>query len=176
MRKIILNLILSVLLISTVFIPVFAEDNTKSWKEKATEYQAKRAEHASVRLSLNENVSIIRQNKLENQLIWSENSNLRAQVKLALKDLRESDGVIDGALKIQLKSYGDSLKLKYQALNDTTGDIRELTIQIKDLIKAKDTDALNVIYAQIIDIQFVRNGLLSEINVLLSEIIALLKK
>jgi len=174
MKKIIINIVISCVVLSTMFIPVFAQDNAKSWKEQVAEYQAIRDEYASVRAGIQESVSIIRQNKLENQLIWSDNSNLRAQLKLALIELRESDVEVDEALKTQLKTLGESLKQKYQLLNETSGDIKELTVQIKDLIKAKDTDALNLIYAQIIDIQLNRNLLLTEINILLSEMISLL--
>lgn|GEM_PF-4939107 len=174
MKKIIINLVISCVVLSTMFIPVFAQDNAKSWKEQVAEYQARRDEYASVRAGIQENVSIMRQNKLENQLIWSDNSNLRAQLKLALKALRESDVEVDETLKTQLKTLGESLKQKYQLLNATSGDIKELTVQIKDLVKAKDTDALNLIYAQIIDIQLNRNSLLTEINILLSEMMSLL--
>ncbi len=174
MKKIILTSVISLVIISSLFLPVFAQDQTKSWKEQVELYQAKRAEMANIKSNVKEKVAIIRSNKLENQLIWSDNSNLRAQVKIALGELRESDVSIDDAIKAQLKSLGDTLKIKYQELNSTSGDVRELTIQINDLVKARNTDALNEIYGQIIDIQLFRNGILSEINDILTEIIAIL--
>jgi len=89
MKKIILTSVISLVIISSLFLPVFAQDQTKSWKEQVELYQAKRAEMANIKSNVKEKVAIIRSNKLENQLIWSDNSNLRAQVKIALGELRE---------------------------------------------------------------------------------------
>lgn len=174
MKKIIMNSVLSLIIISSLFLPVFAEDKPKSWKEQVELYQAKRIELANIKSNFQEKVTVIRSNKLDNQLIWSNNSSLRAQVKIALNELRETDAGIDDTLKTQLKSFGDTLKIKYQELKSTSGDIRELTIQINDLVKAGNTEALNEIYGQIIDIQLLRNGILSEINHILTEIIGIL--
>jgi len=174
MKKLIIMSVISIVLISSLFLPVFAEDKPKSWKEQVELYQAKRTELANVKSNAQEKIAIIRANKLDNQLIWSDNSSLRAQVKIALTELRKAESGIDDALKAELKSLGDNLKLKYQELNSTSGDIHALTVQIKDYVKARDTDALNEIYAQIIDIQLLRNGILSEINNILTEIIGIL--
>jgi len=174
MKKLITMSVISLVLISSLFLPVFAEDKPKSWKEQVELYQAKRTELANIKSNVQEKIAVIRANKLDNQLIWSDNSNLRAQVKIALTELRKAESGIGDALKAQLKSLGDNLKLKYQELNSTSGDIHALTVQIKDYVKARDIDALNEIYAQIIDIQLLRNGILSEINNILTEIIGIL--
>ncbi|HAO60985.1 MAG TPA: hypothetical protein DCQ90_03360 [Erysipelotrichaceae bacterium] len=170
------RILITVLVLFSTTVPIFASTatETQNWKEKVTEYQERRQELAALRSSVHDKVVTIRTNRLENKVIWAQNQELRAGIKLELNELRESGVVLDENLKIQLKGLTEQLKTKYASLKETSGDIRELTVGIKELIKARDTEALDDIYAQVIDIQLVRSELLSEINALLSEISSLI--
>ncbi|MHC1734975.1 MAG: hypothetical protein AB9921_04805 [Erysipelotrichaceae bacterium] len=171
-----IRILITVLVLFSTTLPIFASNttDTQNWREKVTEYQEKRQELAALRSTVHEKVVTIRTNRLENKVIWAQNQELRASIKLELIELKESGVVLDENLKTQLKELTEQLKTKYASLKETSGEIRELTVGIKDLIKARDTEALDDIYAQVIDIQLLRSELLSEINALLSEISSLI--
>lgn len=171
-----IRILITVLVLFSTTLPIFASNttDTQNWREKVAEYQERRQELAALRSTVHEKVVTIRTNRLENKVIWAQNQELRASIKLKLTELRESGVVLDENLKTQLKELTEQLKTKYASLKETSGEIRELTVGIKDLIKARDTEALDEIYAQVIDIQLLRSELLSEINALLSEISSLI--
>jgi hypothetical protein len=116
----------------------------------------------------------LRENRLENKLIWASNVELRTQIKLKLIEIKNSETVLEESLKTQLQSLSTDLKAKYAALKDTKGDIQALSTGIKALIEAKDWATLKTTYEAIIYIQLTRNGLLNEINDLLTQINSLL--
>lgn len=116
----------------------------------------------------------LRENRLENKLIWASNVELRTQIKLKLIEIKNSETVLEESLKTQLQSLSTDLKAKYAALKDTKGDIQALSSGIKALIEAKDWATLKTTYEAIIAIQLTRNGLLNEINDLLTQINSLL--
>lgn len=173
MKTKMMRVIISFLILLTLFLPVSAKSYTNKWSEKVELYQSKRTEIQNIRSNINEKITSIRENKLDNQLIWSENSNLRAQVKLKLIEIRESKIAISDETLNKIKDLNEDLKNNYQDLYQTNGDIHELTIQINDLVKSKDKEGLNSLYNQIIDIQLYRNELLSRINSILTEILDL---
>lgn len=171
-----IRILITVSVLFSTTLPIFASNttDTQNWREKVAEYQERRQELVALRSTVHEKVVTIRTNRLENKVIWAQNRELRASIKLELIELKESGVVLDESLKTQLKELTAQLKTKYASLKETSGEIRELTVGIKDLIKARDTEALDDIYAQVIDIQLLRSELLSEINALLSEISSLI--
>jgi len=112
----------------------------------------------------------LRENRLENKLIWSSNVELRTQIKLKLIDIKNNETILDESIKAQLTTLRTDLKAKYIALEDTKGDIQALTSGIKALIEAKDWASLKTTYEAIIVIQLNRNDLLQDINDLLTQI------
>jgi len=116
----------------------------------------------------------LRENRLENKLIWASNVELRTQIKLKLIDIKNNEIILDESIKTQLTTLTTDLKAKYTLLKDTKGDIQALSSGIKALIEAKDWATLKTTYESIIAIQLTRNGLLNEINDLLTQINSLL--
>jgi hypothetical protein len=116
----------------------------------------------------------LRENRLENKLIWASNVELRTQIKLKLIDIKNNEIILDESIKTQLTTLTTDLKAKYTALKDTQGDIQALSSGIKALIEAKDWTTLKTTYEAIIAIQLTRNGLLHEINILSTQINSLL--
>jgi hypothetical protein len=128
----------------------------------------------SVRADAHAKVVELRENRLENKLIWSSNVELRTQIKLKLIEIKNNETVLEESIKTQLQTIRTDLKAKYTALKDTKGDIQALSSGIKALIEAKDWATLKTTYEAIIAIQLTRNGLLNEINDLLTQINSLL--
>jgi len=126
------------------------------------------------RASAHEKAVEIRSNRLENKLIWAQNAELRTQIKLKLIDIKENEIVIEEDIKTQLAELTATLKTKYASLKETKGDVKALADGVKALIEAKDWDTLNDVYEDIVEIQLLRNTLLTEINELLTEVKALL--
>lgn len=112
----------------------------------------------------------LRENRLENKLIWAQNVQLRTQIKLKLMTIKENETVIEESIKTQLTTLSATLKTKFEALKDTKGDIKALTDGVKALIEAKDWTALKTTYESILAIQITRNTLLNDINDLLTQI------
>jgi hypothetical protein len=112
----------------------------------------------------------LRENRLENKLIWASNVELRTQIKLKLIDIKNNEIILDESIKTQLTTLTTVLKAKYTALKDTKGDIQALSSGIKALIETKDWATLKTTYEAIIAIQLTRNGLLHEINDLLTQV------
>ena len=88
--------------------------------------------------------------------------------------LFRSGQTLEDSVKIELKDLTEQLKEKTALLKATQGDIRELTVGIKEFIEKKQKDEILAIYNQVIEIQEYRNGILKEINALLKEIEQLL--
>jgi len=123
-----------------------------------------------LRASAHEKAVELRENRLENKLIWAENVELRTQIKLKLIAIKENETVLEDSVKTQLADLTAQLKTKYAALKETKGDIKALTDGVKALIEAKDWAALKTTYESILAIQLTRNGLLNEINDLLTQV------
>lgn len=127
-----------------------------------------------LRAQAHEKAVELRENRLENKLIWANNVELRTQIKLTLKDIKDNDIVLEDSVKTQLAELTATLKTKYALLKETKGDIRALTDGIKALIEAKDWASLKTTYESILAIQLTRNSLLSDINAVLNQIIDVL--
>lgn len=127
-----------------------------------------------LRAQAHEKAVELRENRLENKLIWAKNVELRTQIKLTLKDIKDNDIVLEDSIKTQLAALTATLKTKYALLKETKGDIRALTDGIKALIEAKDWASLKTTYESILAIQLTRNNLLSDINAILNQIIDVL--
>ncbi len=123
-----------------------------------------------LRAQAHEKAVEIRENRLENKLIWAENVELRTQIKLKLIDIKENETVLEESIKTQLTDLTAQLKTKYAELKETKGDIKTLADGVKALIEAKDWAALKTTYESIIAIQLVRFELLTDINDLLTQI------
>jgi len=127
-----------------------------------------------LRAQAHEKAVELRENRLENKLIWAKNVELRTQIRLTLKDIKDDGIVLEDSVKTQLADLTAILKTKYALLKETKGDIRALTDGIKALIEAKDWTSLKTTYESILAIQLTRNNLLSDINAVLSQIIDVL--
>lgn len=116
----------------------------------------------------------MRENRLDNQELRLENKRLRLAIREQLVEIKESGQTLEDSVKIELKALTEQLKEKAALLKTTQGDIRELTVGLKELIEKKETEEILTIYNQVIEIQEYRNGILKEINDLLKEIKELL--
>lgn len=123
-----------------------------------------------LRVQAREKATEVRENRLENKLIWAQNAELRTQIKLKLITIKEDEIVLDESVKTQLTELTAQLKTKYEAMSETKGDIKTLADGIKALIEAKDWVTLKTTYESIIAIQETRNDLLTDINGLLTQI------
>lgn len=123
-----------------------------------------------LRAQAREMATEVRENRLENKLIWAQNAELRTQIKLKLITIKEDEIVLDESVKTQLTELTAQLKTKYEAMSETKGDIKTLADGIKALIEAKDWVTLKTTYESIIAIQETRNDLLTDINGLLTQI------
>lgn len=123
-----------------------------------------------LRAAAREKVVELKENKLENKLIWASNVQLRTEIIVKLTQLKENDTVLEDSVKAQLKTLHTELKAIYTTLKDTKGDIQALSSGIKALIEAKDWVTLKSTYESIIAIQLNRNTLLQEINTKLTQI------
>lgn len=122
------------------------------------------------RLLVKEKALVVRANKVENQTLWIANVTLRTQIKLKLVEIKEDGTILEEGVLTEIKDLTATLKIKYTALKDTKGDIQALTEGIKALIEAKDWATLKTTYESILAIQENRNGLLTDINALLTQI------
>jgi uncharacterized protein YkvS len=116
----------------------------------------------------------MRENRLDNQELRLENKRLRLAIREQLVEIKESGQTLEESVKIELKALTEQIKEKAALLKATQGDIRELTVGLKELIEKKETEEILAIYNQVIEIQEYRNGILKEINDLLKEIKELL--
>jgi len=123
-----------------------------------------------LRAQAREAASEVRENRLENKLIWAQNVELRTQIKLKLIDIKENEVVLEESVKTQLTELKTQLQAKYTALSDTKGDIKALADGIKALIEAKDWTTLKTTYDSILAIQETRYALLTDINGLLTQV------
>ena len=123
-----------------------------------------------LRAAAREKVVELKENRLENKLIWASNVQLRTEIKVKLTQLKENEIVLEDSVKAQLKTLHTELKAIYTTLKDTKGDIQALSSGIKALIEAKDWATLKTTYETIIAIQHNRNTLLQEINTKLTQI------
>ena len=145
--------ILAVMLLLLAILPVSAQETQRPWRSAVME---------------------MRKNRLDNQELGNENKNLRLAIREQLVELKESGQILEDSVKIELKALTEQIKEKTALLKATQGDIRELTVGLKELIEKKETEEILIIYNQVIEIQEYRNGLLKEINDLLKEIKELL--
>lgn len=176
MKKIITTLLLALVLVLSLGITAFAQEIDASnpiLKEKAVIFQQKRQELREFKTTVKEKVSIIRDNTKNNKELWQNNAALRADIKATLQQIKNSGNKIDEAVKEQYKALRTALSEKLTELKATQGQIKDLTKGLKALIKAKDTAAIDSIYAEILDIQLNRDTKLAEINTILTEINAL---
>ena len=116
----------------------------------------------------------VRENKLENRLIWAENVQLRTEIRLRVMAIREQDLVLEDSVVEDVKALTETLKATYAELKATEGSIKAYSDEVKALIEARDWEGLENIYDQVVAIQLTRNALLEEINTLLTQIVALL--
>ncbi|MDP2847868.1 MAG: hypothetical protein Q8O35_06705 [Humidesulfovibrio sp.] len=144
---------LAVMLLLLAVLPVSALETQRPWRSAVME---------------------MRKNRLDNQELGTENKRLRLSIREQLIELKESGQTLEDSVKLELKALTEQLKEKAALLKATQGDIRELTIGLKELIEKKETEEIVAIYNQVIEIQEYRNGVLKEINVLLNKIKELL--
>lgn len=144
---------LAVMLLLLAVLPVSAQETQRPWRSAVME---------------------MRKNRLDNQELGNENKRLRLSIREQLIELKESGQTLEDSVKLELKALSEQLKEKAALLKATQGDIRELTVGLKELIEKKETEEILTIYNQVIEIQEYRNGILKEINVLLKEIKELL--
>lgn len=144
---------LAVMLLLLAVLPVSAQETQRPWRSAVME---------------------MRKNRLDNQELGNENKRLRLSIREQLIELKESGQTLEDSVKLELKALTEQLKEKAALLKATQGDIRELTVGLKELIEKKETEEILAIYNQVIEIQEYRNGILKEINVLLKEIKELL--
>lgn len=152
MKKLWTTMMIVMLLLLAV-LPVSAQETQRPWRSAVME---------------------MRKNRLVNQELGIENKRLRLSIREQLLELKESGQTLEDSVKNELKALTEQLKEKTTLLKATQGDIRELTIGLKELIEKKETEEIVAIYNQVIEIQDYRNGILEEINVLLKEIKELL--
>jgi uncharacterized protein YkvS len=144
---------LAVMLLLLAVLPVSALETQRPWRSAVME---------------------MRKNRLDNQELRLENKRLRLAIREQLVEIKESGQTLEDSVKIELKALTEQLKEKAVLLKATQGDIRELTVGLKELIEKKETEEILTIYHQVIEIQEYRNGILKEINDLLKEIKELL--
>jgi hypothetical protein len=144
---------LAVMLLLLAVLPVSALETQRPWRSAVME---------------------MRKNRLDNQELRLENKRLRLAIREQLVEIKESGQTLEDSVKIELKALTEQLKEKAALLKATQGDIRELTVGLKELIEKKETEEILAIYNQVIEIQEYRNGILKEINDLLKEIKELL--
>jgi hypothetical protein len=144
---------LAVMLLLLAVLPVSALETQRPWRSAVME---------------------MRKNRLDNQELRLENKRLRLAIREQLVEIKESGQTLEDSVKIELKALTEQLKEKTALLKATQGDIRELTVGLKELIEKKETEEILTIYNQVIEIQEYRNGILKEINDLLKEIKELL--
>lgn len=144
---------LAVMLLLLAVLPVSAQETQRPWRSAVME---------------------MRKNRLDNQELGIENKRLRLSIRERLVEIKESGQTLEDSVKIELKDLTEQIKEKTALLKATQGDIRELTVGLKELIEKKETEEILTIYNQVIEIQEYRNGILEEINDLLKEIKELL--
>lgn len=144
---------LAVMLLLLAVLPVSAQETQRPWRSAVME---------------------MRKNRLDNQELGNENKRLRLSIREQLIELKESGQTLEDSVKLELKALTEQLKEKAALLKATQGDIRELTVGLKELIEKKETEEILTIYNQVIEIQEYRNEILKEINGLLKEIKELL--
>jgi hypothetical protein len=144
---------LAVMLLLLAVLPVSALETQRPWRSAVME---------------------MRENRIDNQELRLENKRLRLAIREQLVEIKESGQTLEESVKIELKALTEQIKEKTALLKATQGDIRELTIGLKELIEKKETEEILTIYNQVIEIQEYRNGILKEINDLLKEIKELL--
>jgi hypothetical protein len=126
------------------------------------------------RAAAHEKALEVRENKLENRLIWAENVQLRTEIRLRVMAIREQEVVLEETLVSDIKALTETLKATYAELKATQGTIKAYSDEVKALIEARDWEGLETVYDQIVLIQVNRNALLEEINTLLTQLLALL--
>ena len=172
-------IILSALIITclSLYTTAFAKVNSvpqsqHRWRTTVLQFQERRQEIRNTRLSRQEQIIEIRKNKNDNIELWRDNKELRQDTKADIISIKNGEIIPDETLREKYTELAKELSVKYKALQDTKGQIATLLLELRNT-KKSDSDAINSIYFEIIEIQLDRNILLIEINGILSEIVAL---
>ena len=141
--------------------------------QKVQQFKTKQEEWQSCKKALSDKISELMSNKGLNQDLISENKQLRLQLSKALEELKESGTALSDETAATLKDYKEQIKAQSDEMKATKGKIKDLLQQNKELIKNKDYVQMDLVYAQIDQIQLTRNDQLQSINNILVEMIEL---
>ena len=141
--------------------------------QKVQQFKTKHEEWQSCKKALSDKISELMSNKGLNQVLVSENKQLRLQLSKALEALKESETALSDETTATLKDYKAQIKALSDEMKATKGQIKDLLQQNKELIKNKDYVQMDLVYAQIAQIQLTRNDQLQSINNILVEMIEL---
>lgn len=149
-------------------------DIQKNLEERKADFEQKKADSIAFRTVVKEKRDAVKENREENLALRQENKELRRSLAASLKELKDSGTILDEEVAAKLEEYNAEMKAAISALKDTKGDIKEITAENKENIKARDYGAMEAAFTEIYHIQAARNEELVQINEILKEMIALL--
>jgi hypothetical protein len=92
-----------------------------------------------------------------------------------LKALKESGVELDADTAAKLEALNAELKSLTTELKNTKGDIKDIAVEKKESIKARDYEAMDAAFVEIGDIQAARNADMTRVNEILKEMNTLLE-
>lgn len=142
--------------------------------EERSDRLSKKLEFLKFKQFLYDKKTLIRENRASNRNLVMENTQLRLDILASLKSIRENGGALAPEVQEQLKTYNGQIKETASALKETKGDIKAIIDSNKQNIEARNYEAIDTAYSQIISIQKSRNDQLQKINEVLKNIKSLI--
>ena len=126
----------------------------------------------AIRADLQNFRSTIQQNRLHNETLRLENQVLRLKLRQLLADVK---GTLPAASREQLKKSHQDIKAIILQLADTKGDICDILATLRGLIEKKNWQGVKDAYNSIVAIQKARADKLTQINVILKQMIKIVQ-
>lgn len=135
-------------------------------EDRLEKLSSKEPEDAFIQLVVETQIGIVT-GRLENLRLAADNNQLRLNFLTALNAIYENGGVLPQETITALKADNEQIKEIINSLKDTRGSIRDVMETYRAQIRAKDEEALEAAYSEILVIQQNRFDLLSQMNSLL---------
>lgn len=141
---------------------------------KLQQFKTKQEEWGAFKKALSDKRVAMMTNEKQNHELESQNNQLRLQLTQALKTKKDSEEVLSQETRTALKQNQEAIKVIITELKAGNGQIKDLMLQNKELIKAKDYVKMDLVFDQIANIQLTRSEQLKEINSILVKMLGLL--
>ena len=183
MKKFLSIFIVSLLVLSTATTAFAAglqtETTTSGWSISSMQIQEKieqkKQEVIDFKKAAQGKSALAKAAAEENKALLQITNAKRKELAQVYTDLKEDGATFDLATLEQIAKYRQQVRNLIDELRDSKGSIREYIKTNKEALKSLDYSILEIMYADIAEIQSWRSDQLNEINQILDEMLALVQ-